>query len=165
MRKGLEPDHLCRNRSCVRPSHLEAVTHLENMRRGKNGAKSNCPEGHPLRGHNLWRVTNSGTGWTARLCRICAYKRSNAYRMKWRKERRERGLKASKFTAKKVEAEHAEGSAEAPTTEKKRIVSRRPAPHAGRRRSAHPGPASAAVEPDAGRSGAHQEPRRQGRDG
>lgn len=30
---GLEIDHLCRVRNCVRPSHLEAVTHTENMRR------------------------------------------------------------------------------------------------------------------------------------
>jgi hypothetical protein len=33
---GLELDHLCRNPSCVRPDHLEAVTHQENLRRGKN---------------------------------------------------------------------------------------------------------------------------------
>jgi hypothetical protein len=31
---GLELDHLCRNRGCVRPDHLEPVTHAENMRRG-----------------------------------------------------------------------------------------------------------------------------------
>lgn len=32
--EGLELDHLCRNRRCVNPAHLEPVTHSENMRRG-----------------------------------------------------------------------------------------------------------------------------------
>lgn len=32
---GLEPDHLCRVRPCIRPDHLELVTHLENCRRGE----------------------------------------------------------------------------------------------------------------------------------
>lgn len=32
--KGLELDHLCRNRACVRPDHLEAVTRRTNLRRG-----------------------------------------------------------------------------------------------------------------------------------
>ena len=31
---GLELDHLCRQPSCIRPDHLEAVTHAENLRRG-----------------------------------------------------------------------------------------------------------------------------------
>jgi hypothetical protein len=30
----LEIDHLCRTRHCANPRHMEAVTHLENMRRG-----------------------------------------------------------------------------------------------------------------------------------
>lgn len=34
--EGLEPDHLCRQRACVRPDHLELVTHPENVRRGAN---------------------------------------------------------------------------------------------------------------------------------
>jgi hypothetical protein len=31
--EGLEIDHLCRNRACWRPDHLEAVTRAENVRR------------------------------------------------------------------------------------------------------------------------------------
>lgn len=32
---GMEIDHLCGNRDCVNPDHLEAVSHTENMRRGR----------------------------------------------------------------------------------------------------------------------------------
>lgn len=33
--KGLELDHLCRNRRCCNPNHLEPVTHQENMHRSR----------------------------------------------------------------------------------------------------------------------------------
>lgn len=77
--KGLELDHLCRNRSCVNPYHLEPVTHLENMRRGIGGwnssIKIHCPRGHMYTTentyiYNLWRH-----------CRICN-------RLRMRKKRR-----------------------------------------------------------------------------
>lgn len=61
-----EIDHLCRNRACVNPSHMELVTHQENMRRGFFGQKTHCLRGHPLKGRNL-AVYKSGK----RYCRAC----------------------------------------------------------------------------------------------
>lgn len=45
---GLDLDHLCRNRSCVNPHHLEPVTRRENLRRGRNAnrEKTHCAKGH-----------------------------------------------------------------------------------------------------------------------
>lgn len=47
---GLELDHLCRNRACCNPAHLEPVTHAENKRRAAAAAtpRSHCPYGHAL---------------------------------------------------------------------------------------------------------------------
>ncbi len=53
MHKGLELDHLCRNRLCVNPAHLEAVTHAVNMSRGAHALKTHCKRGHELSGNNL----------------------------------------------------------------------------------------------------------------
>lgn len=42
--EGLQLDHLCRNRACVRPDHLEPVTREENMRRAKEARVDQpCP--------------------------------------------------------------------------------------------------------------------------
>ena len=70
---GLQIDHLCRNRSCVELSHLEAVTAAENNRRrdeanGTGIYKTHCDQGHPLSGDNLRLGIN---GW--RLCRECRH--------------------------------------------------------------------------------------------
>lgn len=39
VKKGLELDHLCRNRKCVNPQHMEQVTHAENMKRSPKVTK------------------------------------------------------------------------------------------------------------------------------
>lgn len=49
--EGLEIDHLCRNRRCINPDHLEPVTRKENILRGEsptatNKRKTHCPNGH-----------------------------------------------------------------------------------------------------------------------
>ena len=71
--EGLELDHVCGNRSCVRLSHLEPVVHSVNIRRGHNPnrAKKYCPRGHPYDGVNT--VVYNG----ARQCRMCRWLRNN----------------------------------------------------------------------------------------
>ena len=71
---GLELDHLCRNRACYNPEHLEPVTHTENMRRGRvfdyQRNKTHCPQGHLYSGSNLI-VQYQKKGYINRVCRTC----------------------------------------------------------------------------------------------
>ena len=76
--EGADLDHRCRVPSCVRPSHLQPVTHRENILRGeapaaRHAAKTHCPKGHPYSGPNL-RIDTNG----ARRCRACESERNRA---------------------------------------------------------------------------------------
>lgn len=75
---GLVIDHLCRNRSCVRVSHMEPVTNGENSLRGEtfaaaNLAKTHCKWGHPLTPDNVYVSLR----WpTRRQCKTCTRNRA-----------------------------------------------------------------------------------------
>lgn len=74
-------DHLCRNRSCVNLSHLEAVTHRENVLRGEGLAAQEARQTHCVNGHPFDTVNTSQSG-RSRKCRACHAEVSRQYRQR-----------------------------------------------------------------------------------
>ncbi len=77
--QGLTIDHLCRNRGCVNPDHLEVVTMRENIIRGisfaaVNARASHCIKGHPFDLFNTYFLPEGG-----RECRMCAIERKRRW--------------------------------------------------------------------------------------
>jgi len=74
---GLHIDHLCRNRKCVNPDHLEPVTPHENILRGEVSREGlrvtsplrHCSHGHEMTGENIYVYSNRGTPKI--LCNTC----------------------------------------------------------------------------------------------
>lgn len=65
-------DHVCRNRLCVNPGHLDIVTTRENVLRGigitaVNKQKTHCKHGHIFDTHNTYVLSDG-----SRMCRTCA---------------------------------------------------------------------------------------------
>lgn len=80
---GLTLDHLCRNRRCVNPGHLDPVSLAVNILRGigptaDNARKSACIAGHPFDGSNTYRLGSR------RQCRACNRGAVGRYRARLR---------------------------------------------------------------------------------
>lgn len=79
---GLVIDHLCRNRRCVNPEHLEAVTDQVNILRGTgtsavHAAQTACVNGHPFdEANTIYRKYSGERRW--RTCRACLRARNLA---------------------------------------------------------------------------------------
>lgn len=70
---GLQLDHLCLNKACVNPDHLEPVTAQVNIARA-DALITHCPHGHPYSPENTY-VYNGH-----RFCKQCHYKAMSIYR-------------------------------------------------------------------------------------
>lgn len=88
IKEGYTIDHLCREKSCVNPDHLEAVTQRENSFRAPNyvGNRKECPKGHEYTGENI--VHYNGR----RICRICKNTRQREYALKKGIVKKPRGI-------------------------------------------------------------------------
>lgn len=88
---GLCIDHLCRNRRCVNPAHLEVVTHKENTARAHMKPppvppiKSVCCNGHGMEGDNVrWGRIRANSTRLRRYCRLCHRDRERRRRQRLR---------------------------------------------------------------------------------
>ena len=104
--KNLTIDHLCKNRSCVNPLHLEQVTQRENVYRGNGLAavarlKTRCLRGHEFNAGNTKIYKKNPTHRICVICKRFRQKRNRANKVQSLPENR-RPTKNSEPVAKKT---------------------------------------------------------------
>ena len=81
---GLVLHHLCENVACVRPDHLDPITHAEHSsihlaERNRGRAPTHCPSGHAYTPDNTIAVRSTRDG-VYRQCRTCRVEAARRYR-------------------------------------------------------------------------------------
>ncbi len=85
--KGRVIDHLCRNRACVNPAHMEVVTQRENIKRGlRHTLKELRKASHCGRGHEFTPANTSRRKDGQRQCRACRNEDARAFRARRKKQ-------------------------------------------------------------------------------
>lgn len=81
LEKGMCFDHLCRNRACINPDHLERVTVGENTHRGNSPWANNARRSTCKRGHSFDLIQRE-----TRQCSQCIKLRNHQYYVTVRKK-------------------------------------------------------------------------------
>lgn len=76
---GWEVDHLCRNRACCAPAHLEAVPRRENILRSDCPSARRARQTHCRNGHEFTLANTFITRKNQRQCRTCNRERMRRY--------------------------------------------------------------------------------------
>lgn len=77
---GLDLDHLCRNRKCVNPEHLEPVTRQINLLRGKTIIAKQAAQKECIYGHDFTKENTYIDKRNRRHCKKCRVIRQRKYR-------------------------------------------------------------------------------------
>lgn len=87
---GLTIDHLCRNKRCIHPCHMEPVTGAVNSRRATAyylAGNAMYPCGHPRTPENT-KVRTRKNGWINRCCKACFLNATRLYKQRQRESKR-----------------------------------------------------------------------------